>query len=284
MAMKSLLAVLTEDDLVAPTLGAARTLARGFDAHLDVLCLGVDRSQAGYDMIGAEVMVLQEALTQASEASQALLKRVNAELGKTDLRWSAEAGLSSLADLGRSVALRARYCDMMVAPLPYAQGRGPAVEAALEGALFDARIPVLVTPDGAEGAATPVTASPQKVVLAWNGGVEALVAARAAMPMLTAAKEVHVLVIDPPEHGTERSDPGGPLAQYLARHGVRVEIDVVSKTLPKVADTLRRHVADWDADLVVMGAYGHSRLREAVLGGVTRDMLQGSEVPVLMAH
>jgi nucleotide-binding universal stress UspA family protein len=92
------------------------------------------------------------------------------------------------------------------------------------------------------------------------------------------------VVIDPPAHGPNRSDPGGLLSQYLARHDVNIEIDVLSKALPRVSDVMRRHVTDIDADMVVMGAYGHSRFREAILGGATRNMLETSEVPVFMAH
>jgi nucleotide-binding universal stress UspA family protein len=92
------------------------------------------------------------------------------------------------------------------------------------------------------------------------------------------------VVIDPPTHGQDRSDPGGPLSQMLSRHGVHCEIDVLSKTMPRVSDILNRHVTDVDADMVVMGAYGHSRLREAILGGATRYMLEQAKVPVFMAH
>ena len=109
-------------------------------------------------------------------------------------------------------------------------------------------------------------------------------AVRAAMPFLQAADSVRVVVIDPPTHGPNRSDPGGLLSQFLSRHGVRVEIDVLSKTLPRVSDVLMRHVKDTEADMVVMGAYGHSRFREAILGGATRNMLEQADIPVLMAH
>jgi nucleotide-binding universal stress UspA family protein len=70
----------------------------------------------------------------------------------------------------------------------------------------------------------------------------------------------------------------------LVRHGVRAEVVVLAKTAPRVSDTLARHVLDQDADLLVMGAYGHSRFREFLLGGATRDMLEHAAVPVLMAH
>ncbi len=121
-------------------------------------------------------------------------------------------------------------------------------------------------------------------MVGWNESLEALRAVRAAMPLLTQADTVHVVVIDPPTHGPSRSDPGGMLSQYLARHGVSAEIDVLSKTLPRVSDVLTRHATDMDADLLVMGAYGHSRFREAVFGGATRNMLEQATIPVLMAH
>jgi nucleotide-binding universal stress UspA family protein len=107
---------------------------------------------------------------------------------------------------------------------------------------------------------------------------------RAALPLLVGAEVVHVVVIDPPQHGPTRSDPGGMLSQFLSRHGVKAEIDVLTKTLPRVSDVLQRHVKDVNADMVVMGAYGHSRFREAILGGATRNMLEQATTTVLMAH
>ena len=92
------------------------------------------------------------------------------------------------------------------------------------------------------------------------------------------------VVIDPPAHGPERSDPGGLLCQLLVRHGVKAEVSVLARALPRVSDVLARQARDVDADMIVMGAYGHSRFREAILGGATRDMLEKSEVPVFLAH
>ena len=91
-------------------------------------------------------------------------------------------------------------------------------------------------------------------------------------------------MIDPPKHGPDRSDPGGMLSQMLARHGVSCEIDVLSKTMARVSDVLNRHASDTETDMIVMGAYGHSRFREAILGGATRNMLEQSAVPVFLAH
>ncbi len=104
------------------------------------------------------------------------------------------------------------------------------------------------------------------------------------MPFLRRAENVSIVVIDPPAHGPERSDPGGMLCQMLVRHGVHAEVTVLARTLPRVSDVLARHLRETNADLLVMGAYGHSRFREAILGGATRDMLEKAEIPVLLAH
>ena len=138
---------------------------------------------------------------------------------------------------------------------------------------------MLVLPESGE-----VKAQPGTVLLAWNESVEALAAIRKALPFLQAAHSVRIVVVDPPAHGPERSDPGGLLGQMLSRQGVKCEIDVLSKTMNRVSDVLNRHVTDTSADMLVMGAYGHSRFREAILGGATRNMLENATVPVLMAH
>lgn len=173
----------------------------------------------------------------------------------------------------------ARFCDLVVLPKPYGKAGGPAAEAILEAALFEGHAPVLVLPEGFTG-----TNFGKRVVMAWNQSDEALMAARAALPLLKAASEVDITIIDPPTHGPERSDPGGMLSQYLARHGVHAEVSVLAKTLPRTSEVLSRHARDENADLIVMGAYGHSRFREAILGGATRNMLEMADIPVFMAH
>ncbi|APX23511.1 MULTISPECIES: universal stress protein [Salipiger] len=279
MGYKTILTVVTDDALAQSTVEHAAAVAAGWDAHLDVLCFGVDRTQTGYYYAGANAMVLQETITRATADAEALAVKVRGLLARTDARWAVEEGVAQLADIGRHVASRARFADLVVLPKPYGKDHGVELEPVTEGALFEGQTPVLVVPDKV----SPV-AKPSRVVIGWNESNEALRSVRAAMPLLQSADNVHVVVIDPPQHGPNRSDPGGALSQYLARHGVKPEIDVLSKTMPRVSDVLCRHVQDLDADLVVMGAYGHSRFREAILGGATRNMLENAEVPVLLAH
>ncbi|SFT36694.1 universal stress protein [Sedimentitalea nanhaiensis] len=279
MAYKSLLTVLTDAKLADAPLNQLVALAEAQDAHADALCLGVDRTQTGYYYAGASAMVLQETLSRATAEAEDVLTYANAMLSKSGVRWSAESGVAQIADLGRHVAHRARFSDLVVLPRPYGENHGAEVEPIVEAALFEGHAPVLVVPDDQK----PVT-QPKLILAAWNESVEALSAIRRALPFLQAADLVRIVVIDPPTHGPERSDPGGLLSQMLSRHGVTCEIDVLSKTMTRVSDVLNRHATDTSADMLVMGAYGHSRFREAILGGATRNMLEKATVPVFMAR
>lgn len=279
MTYKCLFSVLTDESLVDETLDHAVALAGACDAHLDVLCLGVDRTHSGYYYAGASAIVLQETITRAHAEAEALDTKVKDILGKTDIRWASDKGVSQLADMGRHIAARVRFSDLAILPKPFGEERGAELEPVIESVLFEGHTPALILPDGAE----PQPA-PRRIMIGWNESTEALSAVRAAMHLLREADVVHVVVVDPPAHGTSRSDPGGMLSQYLSRHGVHAEIDVLSKTLPGVSDILIRHATDMGADLMVMGAYGHSRFREAIFGGATRDMLEKATLPVFMAH
>ena len=279
MNYKSLLCVLTDSDFTAAPLAQGIALAEAQDAHLDVLALGVDRSQTGYFYAGADALLMQEMLKRAHEEADAVKAAAEAALGKSDVRWACDTGVTQIADLGRHVAARSRFSDLVILPKPYGKNQGPELEPTLEAALFEGQAPVLMVPETAKPFSAPKTIS-----IGWNESAEALVATRAALPFLKEADLVHVVVIDPPTHGPNRSDPGGLLSQFLSRHGVRVEVDVLSKTQPRVSDVLLRHATDTETDMIVMGAYGHSRFREAILGGATRNMLEQANIPVFLSH
>lgn len=279
MAYKTILTVVTDAAAAAAQLDAAVAVARSEDAHLDVLCLGVDRTQTGYYYAGATAFVQQEVLDRAQDDAREVDAAVKARLEAEDVRWSSEAVVAQLGAIATVVGLRARFADLVVMGRPYGKGRGQELEAAVEAALFEGQVPVLIVPDAGGSGVTP-----RRVVVAWNQSNEAMSAIRKALPLLKSAELVDITVIDPPAHGPERSDPGGQLSQWLARHGVHVEVSVLAKTMPRVSDVLNRHVRETNADLIVMGAYGHSRFREAILGGATRNMLELAEVPVLMSH
>lgn len=282
MNWKTLLTVVTRQDPAATAfqgLEAAIGLARREDAHLEVLALGLDISQPGYFYAGTSMIVLQETLARVQSGAEELEELARKRLHAEDIRWSVDQAVAQMGGVAPLVSQRARFADLVVLARPYGEGRTQVDEAVLETALFEAGVPVLVLPEG-------MTEVPSfdRIVVAWNQSPEALAAIRKALPLLQRAEMVDITVVDPPAHGPERSDPGGSLSQWLARHGVRAEVTVLARTMPRVSDILTRHVRDRDADLLVMGAYGHSRFREAILGGATRDLLEGTEVAVLMAH
>lgn len=281
MAYKSILTVATNAAQIPLSVQGAARMAEANDGHLDILALGVDRTQIGYSYVGSGAVMMQVSLeraeTDARDLEKAALAAIKAE--ELDLRASTEAAVAQLGALAELVAQRARFADLVVLARPYGNDQGPEAEAVVEAAMFEGQAPVLVLP--AKGLAT---ATPKTIVIAWNQSREAMNAVRRALPLLKSADLVDITVVDPPSHGPERSDPGGLLCQMLVRHGVRAEVSVLAKTLPRVSDVLARHLRDRNADMMVMGAYGHSRFREAILGGATRNMLEQAEVPVLMAH
>ena len=279
MTYKCLFTVLTDETLAEETLTNAAAMAAACGAHLDVLCLGVDRTQTGFYYAGASAIVLQETITRASEEASRIAARAEAHLKNADCLWAVESAVAQLADIGRHVSARARFADLVILPKPYGEGRGTELEPVIEAALFEGQAPAIILPESAR-----LDTRPKRIMIGWNEGAEVLSAVRAAMPLLKQAEIVHVVIIDPPAHGPTRSDPGGLLSQYLARHDVKVEIDVLSRTLPRISDVLTRCATDMDADMLVMGAYGHSRFREAIMGGATRDILETAPVPVFMKH
>lgn len=279
MAYKSISTFLASDKDAAAQLDSAIQVARAHDAHLEVCCLGIDTTQSVGFYAGAPALIYQEALDEARASAEARATLARERLRLADLRWSVESAVLTLGGVNGYVGLKARFSDLVVMHRPYGEGRGPQDEIIAEAALFDGDAPVIIMPGQGQEPATF-----RKIVLAWNQSDEALHAARAALPLLKQADLVNVVVIDPPAHGPERSDPGGLLTQMLVRHGVQVDVSVLARTLPRISDVLRRHALDQAADLLVMGAYSHSRLRQAILGGTTRNFLNETGLPVFMAR
>ena len=279
MAYKSICTFLASDTDALAQLDSAASLAARYDAHLEVCCLGIDTTQSIGFYAGAPAIIYQDALDSAQANAEALAQTAKAHLRGASIRWGVDTAVLTLGGINSYVGLKARFSDLVILPRPYGESRGPQDEITAEAALFDGDSPVLIVPE--PGAELPKF---NKIVLAWNQSDEALHAARAALPLLQNADLVNVVIIDPPTHGMERSDPGGLLTQMLVRHGVQVEVSVIAKTLPRISDILRRHATDQAADLLVIGAYSHSRLRQAILGGTTRNLLEETNLPVFLAR
>jgi nucleotide-binding universal stress UspA family protein len=129
------------------------------------------------------------------------------------------------------------------------------------------------------------TAPGKHAIVAWNGSREAARAVNDALPILRGADQVEVMCANPDRGELGDADlPGADLCLHLARHGVKAEAQTLVASDLEIGDLLLSRAADHGADLIVMGAYGHARWREVVLGGVTRQLLEQMTVPVLMSH
>jgi nucleotide-binding universal stress UspA family protein len=180
-----------------------------------------------------------------------------------------------------ALLMQSRYADLTI--LSQDSNPDPALPVRVRGlpehvVLHGAR-PVLVVPESYMGQPLSGTA-----VLGWDGSMQAIRAIDGALPLLQRAESVKLTLINPDElsdlHGEE---PGADMALYLARHGVQIDV-VVERTRATAGDALMSLARTSGASLLVAGAYGHSRYREWVLGGTTRELLERTPVPLLLAH
>lgn len=278
MSFKTISTIVTDQNTDLCALNVARQLAQREDAHLDVHCVGIDPTR--YEALPAgSAIIIEQGREDAVKRAASLSSWVREDVTATDDRVGVEGAVIAQLSLDSTVSRLSRYSDLVVCAQPYTEHSSPISVMVLEAVMFGGRSPILVVPEGMREVPKFKT-----VTVAWNESDEAMAAIRQAMPILAAADRVDVVMIDPPARSAERSDPGGALSLMLARHGAKCEVSILSKTMPRVADILMRFMEDRDSDLLVMGAYGHSRFREALLGGATRDLLEETTRPVFMAH
>ncbi|MBT8412813.1 MAG: universal stress protein [Boseongicola sp.] len=180
-------------------------------------------------------------------------------------------------DIRTLVARRAMVCDMVFLSDSMRSSDVDIFHSACYGVLFNSPAPLLLNAQ----AMTP----PNRVFIAWDTELPASRAAHAALPLLKTAEDIFIGVFDPEATETQNGeDPGADLAKWLSHHGCNVTINQYPSGGADIATNIQRRAQELGADLVVMGAFGRSRLRELVLGGTTRSMLHQTDVPVLMAH
>lgn len=279
MTYTSIATILHNKDADKSALEFAISFARHHDAHLHVLCTGVDETEPGFYYAGAHAIAVQQNFDLAREEADQLETAARARLASEDIKWDVQSVTVMPGGLDPFLADHMRFFDLTILPAPH-QGNNDRIDAmTFEACLFGADVPVLVVPQGVE-----MKGNFNNIKVAWDDGVEAMAAARAALPLMKDAKITTIAIVDPPMHAPDRSDPGGKLAAYLVRNGAKVDVAIHARTQPSIAAQLLARAAETDVDLMVMGAYGHSRMREAILGGVTRDMLRLTTLPLLMAH
>ena len=277
---KTIAMVVTDATSDAVALAAAAAIARHEGSHLDVQCVAAYRLTIDASPMGATTILLDNTTAEAAALASELMDWARKALPADLTQVSLQSGISAAEGIDAAVARTIRYADLIVLTQPYGKGRSPLLVTVAETALFGTDAPVLVVPEGPTDYDQPF----RHALVAWNSGAEALSAIRRALPLLQAAERVDIVMVDPPGHSAERADPGGSICRMLSRHGVSAEVSILAQTLPRVSDVILRHASEHGADVIVMGAYGHSRFREAIFGGATREMLERATLPVLMAH
>lgn len=278
MSYPSIFTVWDGTDRSRAAVEAASAMASAWSAHLDVAALGVDRCDTGF--YGAEFALdlANASFARAKFHADEAARDARSALDRPGLTWAVRPVALKLGELEGALARIAWFQDLIVLPQPFGGAEEDISEAVLDAALFGAPAPVLVVPGAA---AEPPGAN---VLVAWNGSMEAMRALRAALPILKRAGKVEAVLIDQPARRGGYADPGASLGAMLSRHKVNAEVAVLPQSGDTVADTLSRRALETGADLIVMGAYGHSRFRERMLGGATRDMLRQAKTPVLFAR
>lgn len=201
---------------------------------------------------------------------------IKAVLAKSDVSGEVQSALCVTMDIKHRVARSARVCDEALIA-PNLRDTPDILREATYGVLYHSPIGLRLN------GAAPLNAA--RVFVAWDSSEAAASAVHAALPYLKEAEEVVIGCIDPvssPERNGQ--DPGADVAAWLSHHGCKVTVSQFPSGGREVAACLQDRAKEFGADLVVMGAYGHTRLVEAVFGGTTRSMMEQVELPVILAH
>lgn len=275
MPIKTILLHMANDDAHAGRMAVAAALAKRFSAHIHALYIATPVSMpAGATGRAASYGFMAEATAIAHENAERIEQEVRQALNGLSYDWTVEEG--DHVDL---LAGRASYADLVVVAQSAAVRAGERVSLhnIPDRLPLETATPVLVLPPS-----QPATAAiGRHVLVAWKNSRESARAVRAAMPFLEAAESVTVLTVEPPG---QHSDEAAALGDWLHRHGIAARPQAVIASGGEIGDMILSCCADQGADLLVMGSYGHSRLRELVLGGATRTVLEGLSVPALMTH
>jgi nucleotide-binding universal stress UspA family protein len=267
---------------------SALTAARAFNAHLDFLHVRVDAAAmvaamaadgSGAAMVSGLVERIEEEATRREDTARQLFQRFceRERLAIEDTPAGQQSPtaqwLRRTGDEAYWVREYGRAADLLVIGRP-ADDQGVSIDT-VEAALVGTGRPVLIVP------AAPLVSLPETMVIAWKAAPEAARAVTAAMPLLSKAKQI--LIVTVAEEEGLSDEEGARLMTALGWHGLNASTRHLRPDRLGAADTLLAAAAEEDA-LVVMGAYGHSRLREWILGGFTEHVLRGAAVPVLMMH
>jgi nucleotide-binding universal stress UspA family protein len=278
MSYKDLLVQVDDTRSCAKRIELAVALAVTHEAHLTGVYIISEPSPASFVGIPAELLTdLQQ---KARDRADLALRRFADVAKRNQIAFETRVDRVLYTEVADALATNARYADLVILGQydPDDPASGPRYLP--EEVILGSGRPALLVPY-----IGPAATFGERVMVAWDASREAARAVNDALPLLERAKAVGVVTVNPREqpfgHGEE---PGADIGLHLARHGIKVEVQRVEARELDTANAILSHLANEGADLLVMGAYGHSRLREVVLGGVTRTILADMTVPVLMSH
>jgi nucleotide-binding universal stress UspA family protein len=279
MTYKDLLVQIDETKACTSRIETAFALASRFEAHVTGLYL-VPEIILPIAMEGYVVSDLQDSLqSQEEEKAEAALDRFRKAAEQHDVAFETRLDRGTISEFADRFAVHGRYADLSIIGQPNYADTVPSTPEP-QDVVMSSGAPVLITPHA--GVSHHVG---ERVMVAWNASRESARAVRDAMPFLERSRSVDVVTFRPRSGpGDHGALPGADIALHLARHGVKVDVQQLNGDDIDVGNALLSHVADRGSDLLVMGGYGHSRLREFILGGATRTILHSMTVPVLMAH
>jgi nucleotide-binding universal stress UspA family protein len=276
MSIKTIAVVLTDPDTAGIVIDAAICLADGHQAHLVGLhgeAIDPPPVMSPFDLPDASVIAtLYEAAAERSRGMEATFNEATRMAG-VSAGWRTVRGTSGLAAQG--VVESCRAADLVVASQPAAGRVGE-----LDDVLFESGRPVLFIPWIAREC-KPFA----RILVAWDGSRESTRAIFDSTSLLRAAAEVEVFSIDAPDTKSQSAAlTGADIAETLARRGLTVTVNSRESDRLSVSAVIENRCSDFGADLLVMGAYSHARIRERLFGGVTQTLLESMTVPVLMSR
>jgi nucleotide-binding universal stress UspA family protein len=271
--MKSVLLHVQDDNGLEARLQAALSIVRTTKGHLSCIHVTPINAYVAFDGFGG-VFVMGDILKSLEEHESKMQMRIEARLAHEDISWDYS---QITAEPVQAVVSHGALNDLIVV------GRGRHNETAavlgitmLGDILHATHTPMLIQPD-AQDSFDPLGPA----IVAWNGSFEAANALRYALPLLARSSAVHIVTI---EDQKETAFPSVTASEYLSRHGISSELHTQKADSKSVGDALIASAQMLKASYLVMGAYGHSRAREYLFGGVTRTMLKDCPLPLLIAH
>jgi nucleotide-binding universal stress UspA family protein len=255
----------------------AVSVAQAFGAHVAAIAFAHDPILPATLMGGIPADFIESQRAEAEATASAAIARFEEAARRAGISAETRLLAASIAEASDQFGRIARRFDLAVVGQAEPEKASPD-ELIAETALFESGRPVLLVPY-----IQKADLQLGKVLVCWDGSRSAARAASDAMPFLARAGAVEVLIVAG-ERGKSDEIPGADIGQHLARHDLKVDVKRIVATESDVANTILSYVADSGADLIVMGGYGHSRLREFILGGVTRGILEAMTVPTLLSH